>query len=107
MGQTFDSIDLLSAEHLIENANKQAPSSHVTSSISSRNSNMQQSNLSQVSFLGREPESPATLTNLTITNSINSDVSLVKDPEFWRRFSVAIHRDEEQAQQPERKKTER
>ncbi|GAM40061.1 hypothetical protein TCE0_034r12111 [Talaromyces pinophilus] len=67
---------------------------------------MQQSNLSQVSFLGREPESPATLTNLTITNSINSDVSLVKDPEFWRRFSVAIHRDEEQAQQPERKKTE-
>jgi hypothetical protein len=68
---------------------------------------MQQSSLSQVSFPGREPESPATLTNLTITNSIKSDVSLVKDPEFWRRFSVAIHQDEEQARQPEHGKTER
>lgn len=68
---------------------------------------MQQSNLSLVSFPGREPESPATLTNLTITNSIKSDVSLVKDPEFWRRFSLAIHQDEEQARQSEREKTER
>ncbi|EEA26693.1 hypothetical protein TMatcc_005024 [Talaromyces marneffei ATCC 18224] len=67
---------------------------------------MQQSNQSQISFLGLDPESPTTLTNLTITNSIKSDVSLVKDPEFWRRFSVAIHQDEEQARQSEREKTE-
>ncbi|OKL63536.1 hypothetical protein UA08_01201 [Talaromyces atroroseus] len=55
---------------------------------------------------GPEPESPATLTNLTICNSFKSDVSLVKDPEFWRRFSVAIHQDEEQARQPEHGKTQ-
>lgn len=68
---------------------------------------MQHSNLSQMSFRGREPESPATLTNFTITNSIKSDVSLVKDPEFWRRFSMAIHQDEEQARQPGHEKAER
>lgn len=63
---------------------------------------MQQSNPSQVSLPGisRELESPATFTNLTITHSIQSDVSTGKDPDFWRRFSVAIHRDEEQARQP-------
>ncbi|CRG83511.1 hypothetical protein PISL3812_00862 [Talaromyces islandicus] len=44
-----------------------------------------------------EPISPATMTNTTLCNSINSDVSLVKDPEFWRRFSMAVHRDEELA----------
>jgi hypothetical protein len=44
-----------------------------------------------------EPISPATMTNTTLCHSINSDVSLVKDPEFWRRFSMAVHRDEELA----------
>jgi hypothetical protein len=67
---------------------------------------MTQSPLHIMTLPGREPESPATLTNLTITNSIKSDVSLVKDPEFWRRFSVAIHQDEEQARAPEHDQTE-
>lgn len=44
-----------------------------------------------------EPISPATMTNATLCNSVKSDVSLVKDPEFWRRFSMAVHRDEELA----------
>lgn len=53
-----------------------------------------------------QPASPATLSNLTICNSIKSDVSLPKDSEFWRHFSMAIHQDEEQARQPEHEKTE-
>jgi hypothetical protein len=44
-----------------------------------------------------EPISPATMTNTTLCHSVNSDASLVKDPEFWRRFSMAVHRDEELA----------
>ncbi|KAH8690043.1 hypothetical protein BGW36DRAFT_390133 [Talaromyces proteolyticus] len=43
-----------------------------------------------------EPISPTTMTNTTLSDSVKSDVSLVKDPEFWRRFSMAVHRDEEE-----------